>query len=220
MASEPVPVFTDLVSVYGTDGAAEANERYRELKVRSIWARRRIAGVPRRSGLGEPARNTQEAFERAYGAAPELYSRSPGRVNLIGEHIDYEGYGVLPMAIKQDTVFAFRCAVVPACARAPAPPIPPRGLSEVHFVSLRRSAGSSLQVANVNGSKYAPVEFRADHSQEVDRSHHTWANYFLAAYKGVFEYLASKGMPLPQARRECAPHRRCERVVLASGACV
>ncbi|TFG98135.1 MAG: hypothetical protein E4H11_00885, partial [Myxococcales bacterium] len=47
-------------------------------------------------------------FRRCFGSAPEAGARAPGRVNLIGEHTDYnEGY-VLPMAIARDTLVAFR----------------------------------------------------------------------------------------------------------------
>ncbi len=44
-------------------------------------------------------------FQKLYGRAPRLF-RAPGRVNLIGEHTDYNGGFVLPMAIEYETVVA------------------------------------------------------------------------------------------------------------------
>ena len=47
-------------------------------------------------------------FEEKYGSKPQFLARAPGRVNIIGEHIDYSGYAVLPMALEQDITIAFR----------------------------------------------------------------------------------------------------------------
>jgi len=49
-----------------------------------------------------------ERFEDMYAAPPTHVIRVPGRVNLIGEHIDYCGLSVLPMAIDRAVWFALR----------------------------------------------------------------------------------------------------------------
>lgn len=46
------------------------------------------------------------AYRRQFGSEPTLLVRAPGRVNLIGEHTDYNDGFVLPCAIDRDTVVA------------------------------------------------------------------------------------------------------------------
>ena len=48
-----------------------------------------------------------EKFVGVYGGRPRLF-RAPGRVNLIGEHTDYNDGFVLPMAIDRETAVAIR----------------------------------------------------------------------------------------------------------------
>jgi galactokinase len=46
-------------------------------------------------------RRAQDAYTAQFGTQPDLVTSAPGRVNLIGEHTDYNGGFVLPCAIDQ-----------------------------------------------------------------------------------------------------------------------
>ncbi|KAF5838871.1 ribosomal protein S5 domain 2-type protein [Dunaliella salina] len=135
-----VPVQKQLADSYGP-AAGELESRYEQLR---------------------------SAFSKTFHAEPECFARAPGRVNLIGEHIDYEGYGVLPMAIKQDTIVAVK------------------------------KGGDKLVISNVDGNAYKTQTFETDPKQEVDVANHSWANYFMCAYKGAFELLEAKHSKVPE----------------------
>ena len=48
-----------------------------------------------------------ELFNEKFGHRPAYIARAPGRVNLLGEHVDYNDGFVLPAAIDRDTYIAF-----------------------------------------------------------------------------------------------------------------
>lgn len=50
----------------------------------------------------------KEAFQEIFDTAPDVTARSPGRVNLIGEHTDYNDGFVLPAAIDRAIEFGAR----------------------------------------------------------------------------------------------------------------
>ncbi|MDF3130453.1 galactokinase [Kiritimatiellaeota bacterium B1221] len=49
-----------------------------------------------------------EEFRKYFGGEPDEVVRAPGRVNLIGEHTDYNGGFVMPMAINRAMFMAIR----------------------------------------------------------------------------------------------------------------
>lgn len=102
----------------------------------------------------------------------EFVSRSPGRVNLIGEHIDYSLYEVLPMAIAADLLVA---------------------VSSSH--SDPDSQGESrISIASVNSGKFGSAEFSiaAAGQADIDATVHSWTNYFKAGFNGALLLLRKK----------------------------
>ena len=72
-----------------------------------------------------------KSFEEVFGGLPQAIGDAPGRVNLLGEHTDYnEGY-VLPIAIPQRTHVAVRRSIT--------------GVFTVHAANLDRTVTFDLE---------------------------------------------------------------------------
>ena len=71
-----------------------------------------------------------------------------------GEHIDYSGYSVLPMAVEKDIV-----------------------------VAVGRRSDGVIHIANIHADRYADRVLHVDRMPTVDPAQHDWTNYVLAAYQ-------------------------------------
>ncbi|PTB67651.1 galactokinase [Trichoderma citrinoviride] len=126
-------------------------------------------------------------FEREFGHPARFISRSPGRVNIIGEHIDYSLYSVLPMAITADAIIAV--------STKPAAP---------------DATSFTIRVRNVQDAKFAPADFDVPFGGdvEIDSTKFEWTNYFKSGLRGALGLLYQK---------KGADFRPCDMEVLMDG---
>ncbi|MCA9894098.1 MAG: galactokinase [Anaerolineae bacterium] len=84
-----------------------------------------------------------ERFVEDYGEEPSIIVRAPGRVNLIGEHTDYNDGFVMPMAINRAVVIALR----------------PRMDRTVHIRSLDFDQPITFALDGLQKGKASPTEY-------------------------------------------------------------
>ncbi|KAJ2082983.1 galactokinase [Coemansia sp. RSA 988] len=100
-----------------------------------------------------------QAFIDTYGFKPSFIARAPGCVNIIGEHIDYCGFPVFPMAIVPD-----------------------------FLIAVRATDESLVRLANLNPKYEASTFSCAPHTAvTINKTQHEWTNYFKCGYKGAID---------------------------------
>jgi len=111
--------------------------------------------------LGETmnADHARRYFREIYGAEAEVIGSAPGRVNIIGEHTDYNGGQVLPLAIDRRTYVAIRARPGASLSRVVSDSQPARADFDVHSFARRGQWGdyvSAVCAAFASGGARLP----------------------------------------------------------------
>lgn len=134
-----------------------------------------------------------EEFVKRFGKQPEYIVRAPGRVNLIGEHIDYALFGVLPAAIERDILIA--------CG--------PRSVSDPNLHAPGSVVAENLY-SKYTRQLFAPVlrdpeeigETKAHGERwhlDINTKELRWESYVKAGYYGVLNHHFSDGEDSPSS---------------------
>ncbi|KAJ7576828.1 Galactokinase [Mycena floridula] len=156
-AQQPIPVYSNLQEVYAILGTS--------LDHATRW------------------NSLTEEFETRFGRKPAYIARAPGRVNIIGEHIDYCLFGVLPAAVEHDVLIA--CAprnVKSSIAETHNSPgsviaenVHPKYTRQV-FAPKRRESISSISDEVVHAEEW---------HMDINPKELRWESYVKAGYFGV-----------------------------------
>lgn len=117
----------------------------------------------------------RQGYRLAYGVEPSRFVAAPGRVNLIGEHVDYNDGYVLPCAIDRETIIAFG----PGDKDAKAP---------------------RLQAVALDMGDMASARDSFDLAGPIPRGENNWQNHV----RGVVQALGRYGHPLRPMRMAIA----------------
>lgn len=113
------------------------------------------------------AMSIREQFQEEYGTPPTFLARAPGRVILIGEHLDYNGLPVIGTALTQGTMIA-------GC------------LENIETIEVRHMEKHSYAAATLrsDGSRMA--------SHDVTGLDSNWSQYVSWGVKAIYNNLPNK----------------------------
>ncbi|MCF3175140.1 galactokinase [Streptomyces sioyaensis] len=128
------------------------------------------------TGHAHRARHAAERFAAVYGAAPTGLWAAPGRVNLIGEHTDYNDGFVMPLALPHTTIAA-------ASARAD-------GVLRLH------SGGADGGIVELRTDELRPAPGPASEALERSRGGTQRSGGWAAYPAGVVWAMQEAGLPV------------------------